>query len=156
MLSCLELTSRPSQEHVTRVMGDFVLHTYSVQSITAPLQGFLNALVYGWTREEFVRNGRRKRKRTSLVDDVSDDDVSSNILATDVDSGYSDRRDPNTRSPLSRPRSNSGGLLGERGTRGAIKKGLVGSRLTVSDQGASKQHSTETNGNVQNQKAGIM
>jgi len=25
-----------------------------MQSITAPLQGFLNAVVYGWTREDFL------------------------------------------------------------------------------------------------------
>ena len=26
-----------------------------MQSLTAPLQGFLNAIVYGWTREEFFK-----------------------------------------------------------------------------------------------------
>lgn len=26
-----------------------------MQSITIPLQGFLNAIVYGWTREDFVQ-----------------------------------------------------------------------------------------------------
>ena len=26
-----------------------------MQSITVPLQGFLNALVYGWTRDDFVQ-----------------------------------------------------------------------------------------------------
>ena len=27
---------------------------FSMQSITVPLQGFLNAIVYGWTREDFL------------------------------------------------------------------------------------------------------
>ena len=31
----------------------FLLHT-NTQSITVPLQGFLNAIVYGWTREDFL------------------------------------------------------------------------------------------------------
>ncbi|CAI8054987.1 hypothetical protein GBAR_LOCUS30006 [Geodia barretti] len=30
---------------------------YSAQSLTAPLQGFVNALVYGWTRDDFVKSG---------------------------------------------------------------------------------------------------
>lgn len=27
---------------------------YHFQSITIPLQGFLNAIVYGWTRQDFI------------------------------------------------------------------------------------------------------
>lgn len=27
-----------------------------MQSLTLPMQGFLNAIVYGWTRKEFVQN----------------------------------------------------------------------------------------------------
>ena len=34
-----------------------------LQSLTAPLQGFLNALVYGWTREDF--------RKTIIVKKVS-------------------------------------------------------------------------------------
>lgn len=32
-----------------------------MQSLTAPLQGFLNAIVYGWTREEFFKAITNKR-----------------------------------------------------------------------------------------------
>ena len=31
-----------------------------MQSITVPLQGFLNAMVYGWTREDFLVTPRAK------------------------------------------------------------------------------------------------
>ena len=32
------------------------MHTHThTQSISVPLQGFLNAIVYGWTREDFVK-----------------------------------------------------------------------------------------------------
>ena len=31
-------------------------HHHFQQSLTLPLQGFLNAIVYGWTRRDFVEN----------------------------------------------------------------------------------------------------
>ena len=37
----------------------------SSQSFTAPLQGFLNALVYGWTREDFMRTIAQKRSQSN-------------------------------------------------------------------------------------------
>ena len=43
--------------------------TQSVQSLTITQQGFLNAIVYGWTREDFLHimaiNARRKRDSTN-------------------------------------------------------------------------------------------
>ena len=41
---------RPELELITM---HFLLHM-NTQSITVPLQGFLNAIVYGWTREDFL------------------------------------------------------------------------------------------------------
>ena len=36
------------------------MHTHT-QSVTVPAQGFLNALVYGWTREDFVHTIMHRR-----------------------------------------------------------------------------------------------
>ena len=44
-------------------------HTYCyIQSVTVPLQGFLNALVYGWTREDFLHVIVRSRNDMFSVD----------------------------------------------------------------------------------------
>ena len=41
------------------------IHTYiHTQSITVPLQGFLNAIVYGWTRGDFVRMIKHRNSAT--------------------------------------------------------------------------------------------
>ena len=40
-----------------------------LQSITVPLQGFLNAIVYGWTREDFVQAVRSQSVNTQNEDD---------------------------------------------------------------------------------------
>lgn len=37
------------------VLPLFVLLMYLGQSVTVPLQGFLNAIVYGWTRSDFIQ-----------------------------------------------------------------------------------------------------
>ena len=34
---------------------DYSFHYDNVQSFIVPLQGFFNAIVYGWTREDFVQ-----------------------------------------------------------------------------------------------------
>lgn len=39
---------------VTRIYMN-VYFCYIMQSITVPLQGFVNAMIYGWTREDFVQ-----------------------------------------------------------------------------------------------------
>ncbi len=39
-------------------------HTHThIQSVTVPLQGFLNALVYGWTREDFIHVMKYNNKK---------------------------------------------------------------------------------------------
>jgi len=45
-----------------------------MQSITVPLQGFLNALVYGWTREDFlvINKSNYNSKKTYGTVDVDD------------------------------------------------------------------------------------
>lgn len=40
-----------------------------MQSITVPLQGFLNAIVYGWTREDFVQAVRSDSVNVQNQDD---------------------------------------------------------------------------------------
>ena len=44
-------------------------HTHT-QSLTAPLQGFLNALVYGWTREKFVTIAGYKKNEDQSYQDM--------------------------------------------------------------------------------------
>ena len=39
----------------------------SLQSITIPLQGFLNAIIYGWTREDFVKAIRTSPNNAGIV-----------------------------------------------------------------------------------------
>ena len=54
------------------------LHAQFLQSVTITQQGFLNAIVYGWTREDFLSimalGGRKKYQSdvTQLVSDISD------------------------------------------------------------------------------------
>ena len=56
-------------------------HTHTcthIQSVTVPLQGFLNALVYGWTREDFLRVIVRKREGIYSVDSFRSNDIDVN------------------------------------------------------------------------------
>lgn len=81
--------------------------TFLVQSATVPLQGFLNALVYGWTREDFRRVMMSSSGHKRFEPDDNDDDDSesytqsfehSELLGNDIqgliqatpDSSYSD------------------------------------------------------------------
>ena len=50
---------------------------FQLQSLTAPLQGFLNALVYGWTREDFLVINRANSKSEKTYGTVDVDDKSS-------------------------------------------------------------------------------
>ena len=54
-----------------------------MQSVTVPLQGFLNALVYGWTREDFVY----VMAGTSLTDTFSEADQPQDDVTGMEDSG---------------------------------------------------------------------
>ena len=50
-------------------------HTHT-QSITVPLQGFLNAIVYGWTREDFLYIMASTKRHTPLNEpQINDIDV---------------------------------------------------------------------------------
>lgn len=49
-----------------------------LQSITVPLQGFLNAIVYGWTREDFLYIMASTRNQKTLAVDP-DIDCSSDF-----------------------------------------------------------------------------
>lgn len=41
----------------------------SIQSLTVPLQGFLNAIVYGWTKEDFIDAVAIKDQEEASSDD---------------------------------------------------------------------------------------
>ena len=90
-------------------------HTHT-QSITVPLQGFLNALVYGWTREDFlhviVRNrsdtlfsvdsvGGGNQVNSPLAESMNNEDERSEVFTSkaDLDSSL-DEQDGFDRSPL--------------------------------------------------------
>ena len=47
------------------------------QSVTVPLQGFLNALVYGWTREDFLHVIVRSRDDVFTVDSGRSNNINS-------------------------------------------------------------------------------
>ena len=80
------------REHLSCMRFYFIKYDFnsSLQSLTVPMQGFLNAMVYGWTRDDFVksvtgtdskdvRNGRRTVSfRTERDHDQSNDDESEN------------------------------------------------------------------------------
>lgn len=52
-----------------------------MQSVTLPLQGFLNAIVYGWTREDFVNalDLGQHVVQSSMPDEPCDDSDSSDF-----------------------------------------------------------------------------
>ena len=54
-----------------------ITHYFISQSLTAPLQGILNALVYGWTREDFLRTiyNRKRRKESHIISVIEESDV---------------------------------------------------------------------------------
>ena len=117
----------------------------SSQSLTAPLQGFLNAVVYGWTRDDFVRGRDKHRKvardgrRASLVSSISGDDDNSTL----VDSGVFERRDG---SPVaSRPRSHSGA---EREREGEESTEVKRKWLTVSGSGSNRRGIIQNTGST--------
>lgn len=130
------------------------VHIYiSIQSLIAPLQGFLNAIVYGWTRDDFVRgrqekyDGRRgdgRRRRTSLVSSVSTDDDTSALI---------DSHDHRDRSPLGRPRSYSGGA--ERKTTESVVE-VKRQWLTASGSGRGSQRKGNVQDNDTNTSTGVM
>ena len=51
-----------------------------VQSVTVPLQGFLNALVYGWTREDFLYIITRNQNDIFSVDSVRSNNINSPLV----------------------------------------------------------------------------
>ena len=75
-------------------------HTHTTQSITVPAQGFLNALVYGWTREDFVHTimHRRDTSGSHFSNEgsaINSGSYRSSILASkalSVNKGYSNSR----------------------------------------------------------------
>lgn len=60
----------PEKDH----LSPFVMTIFTFQSITVPLQGFLNALVYGWTRQDFIYSvmHRRATSGSHFSDDESE------------------------------------------------------------------------------------
>ena len=111
------------------------------QSLTAPLQGFLNALVYGWTKDDFTYRGggggggggggKRRIRHRSFGDSVSSDDGVSN-------SGLAE----------------SGNYDCEREAEGERKLG-GSSRLTGSSTD-SQRRSWRAERNIQRHNAGVM
>ena len=74
--------------------------------------------MYGWTREDFVHSGghrkKRERRRESLVESLTSEEdelTSSDHISDD------DHRIASGKGSAGRPRSQSGGLLEERGER---------------------------------------
>ena len=76
--------------------------------MTVPLQGFLNAIVYGWTREDFLyvmastaRNEKinNNGSRTMVDDEESSDFEDSTVLTESENSIYRNDLPPST--PLS-------------------------------------------------------
>lgn len=58
-----------------------------MQSFTVPLQGFLNALVYGWTREDFIhtimhRRGTSGSRFSDEESEIRSGSYRSSILAS--------------------------------------------------------------------------
>ena len=55
------------------------------QSLTAPLQGFLNAIVYGWTREEFYEAiiTHNKRINSEAARSRADSQASESLVKSD-------------------------------------------------------------------------
>ena len=59
-----------------------------MQSLTLPLQGFLNAIVYGWTRDDFIQEvvGTTQYKDVSNIPQfvrTDDDDDSNTTISSD-------------------------------------------------------------------------
>ena len=57
---------------------------HTLQSVTLPVQGFLNALVYGWTREDFVYlvSLKPKPRDIELEESMEEDGEDSVILVS--------------------------------------------------------------------------
>ena len=58
---------------------------HTLQSVTLPVQGFLNAIVYGWTREDFVylvslKSQLSERELEESMDETLEDAEDSGIL----------------------------------------------------------------------------
>ena len=67
--------------HTIALSATFAL----MQSLTLPMQGFMNAIVYGWTREDFVHAlnlGTGEIEGAPTVDTNSDSDDSEPTLTT--------------------------------------------------------------------------
>ena len=61
------------------------VHTLTLQSLTITQQGFLNAIVYGWTREDFlhimaVNRRRRKKKQAHQERQYSSSDSEEDVV----------------------------------------------------------------------------
>ena len=112
------------------------------QSVTAPLQGFLNALVYGWTREDFVHSGGRRKKREgrrhslveSLTSEAEEDDLTSSGPIPDDNHGIA-----NGRGSSGRSRSHSAGLLEEKGERWESGEKGGGRRWECGERGGGRR-----------------
>ena len=59
-------------------------HLFPPQSVTVPLQGFLNAMVYGWTREDFL-NVMAKPKESSAANPAATGTVRPKNLMDSAD-----------------------------------------------------------------------
>lgn len=74
-------------------MPIYVLAMFICQSVSVPLQGFLNAIVYGWTRSEFVQVIRSNKDNVLNRDDrlyreqmsLGGNDSSLNTSTTETD-----------------------------------------------------------------------
>lgn len=83
-----------SHRHSNHILRSILTVTLIIQSITVPLQGFLNAIVYGWTREDFLFIMAATHRHKPLteppqinnIDTVYDDDEE----LSDLESSYYD------------------------------------------------------------------
>lgn len=63
----------------------------SWQSLTVPLQGFLNALVYAWTKEDFLKVMGILHVNDDIVEYYDNDDLSDEDLEQSVEECHTPR-----------------------------------------------------------------
>ena len=86
-----------------------------MQSITVPLQGFLNAIVYGWTREDFLyimaSTSRISPLKDPQINDIDNYKSNDPGAMSDLDSSYyeSDAEQVTFRSRQQTPETNLSG-----------------------------------------------
>ncbi len=81
LMQCNTLTCTHTHTHT---------HTHT-QSLTVPLQGFLNAMVYGWTRDDFVK-AVVNNPTDSLNTSISPSSYHGNDEPPSSDEEYEDQR----------------------------------------------------------------